>query len=304
VALALDLTAGDPPNRYHPVAWMGSTIARARRLAPQHGRWAPCVAGAVLVVGGVVVWGAVGWLLERGFATLPWPLRWLAEVGVLKTTFALRGLVQASHQVQTALDAGNLLHARHLVSWHLVSRDTSQLTASQVAAATVESVAENTSDGIVAPWLFYVLGGLPAAFAYRFINTADAMLGYRDPQREWLGKVPARLDDLVNLVPARLTALCMLLAALFPGTNAHTAWQIWRRDARRPASPNAGHPMSVMAGALQVELTKAGVYQLGAGQAPPVARDIARAVSLVYRTVALVLVALALGLWVQAACCS
>lgn len=303
VALALDLTVGDPPNRYHPVAWMGSMIARARRLAPQDGRWAPCVAGAVLVIGGVVVWGAVGWLLEHGCATLPWPLRWLAEAGVLKTTFALRGLVRASQQVQTALDAGNLLHARYLVSWHLVSRDTSQLTASQVAAATVESVAENTSDGIVAPWFFYVLGGLPAAFAYRFINTADAMLGYRDPQREWLGKVPARLDDLVNLVPARLTALCMLLAALFPGTNARTAWQIWRRDTRRPASPNAGHPMSVMAGALQVELTKAGVYQLGAGQALPVARDITRAVHLVYRTVALALVVLAIGLGIQAVCC-
>ena len=150
VALALDLTVGDPPNRYHPVAWMGSMIARARRLVPQDGRWAPCVAGAVLVIAGVVVWGAVGWLLERGFATLPGPLRWLAEAAVLKTTFALRGLVQASQQVQMALDVGNLLHARHLVSWHLVSRDTSQLTASQVAAATVESVAENTSDGIVA----------------------------------------------------------------------------------------------------------------------------------------------------------
>ena len=303
VALALDLTVGDPPNRYHPVAWMGSAIAGARRLAPQHGRWAPCAAGAVLVVAGVVVWGAVGWLLERGFAFLPLPLRWLAEAGVLKTTFALRGLGRASQQVRTALEAGNLPQARHLVSWHLVSRDTSQLTASQVAAATVESVAENTSDGIVAPWFFYVLGGLPAAFAYRFINTADAMLGYRDPQREWLGKVPARLDDLVNLVPARLTAVLMLLAAVFPGTNALTAWQTWRRDARCTASPNAGHPMSVMAGALQVELTKAGVYQLGAGQAPPAARDIPRAVHLVYRTVALALGGLAIGLGVQALCC-
>ena len=211
VALALDLTVGDPPNRYHPVAWMGSMIARARRLAPQDGRWAPCIAGAVLVIGGVVVWGAVGWLLERGFATLPWPLRWLAEAGVLKTTFALRGLVRASQQVQTALDAGNLLHAG---TCELASGESRDFPAHRLAGGCrYRRVGGGKHpDGIVAPWFFYVLGGLPAAFAYRFINTADAMLGYRDPQREWLGKIPARrmIWSTLSRRVSRLSACCWL----------------------------------------------------------------------------------------------
>jgi adenosylcobinamide-phosphate synthase len=135
---------------------------------------------------------------------------------------------------------------------------------------------------VVAPWLFYALGGLPAALAYRFINTADAMLGYRDPIHAWLGKVPARLDDVVNLLPARLTAVFIALAASFLGAHARQAWAVWRRDACLTASPNAGHPMSAMAGALGVELEKVGQYRLGAGQALPAAADIARAIRLLY----------------------
>jgi adenosylcobinamide-phosphate synthase len=266
---------------------MGTVIGRGRRLAPRNGRWAPLAYGAALVVGGTALVVALGVVLEQLLSRLPWPLRWLGEAWVLKTTFSLRGLVRATRQVQGALEAGDLTQARYLASWHLVSRDTTQLTASQVAAAAVESVAENTSDGVVAPLLCYVLGGLPAALAYRFINTADAMLGYHTTVYEWLGKVPARLDDLVNLVPARLTAALVVLAAFCLGADARAAWVVWRRDARLTASPNAGHPMSAMAGALRVELEKAGYYRLGTGQAHPTAHDIPRAVRLVYGTVAL-----------------
>lgn len=281
LALLLDLALGDPPNRYHPVAWMGAVIGVARRLAPRQGRLLPCVYGAVLVLGGAVLVGVIGVVLEEVLRILPRPLYWLAEAFMLKTTFALRGLTRAAQQVQEALVAGDVDSARRLVSWHLVSRDTAQLTPPQVAAATVESVAENASDGIIAPLLYYALGGLPAALAYRFINTADAMLGYRDPEREWLGKVPARVDDLVNLVPARLTAGLLLLATQLLGGPTRRAWQVWYRDARQTASPNAGRPMSVMAGALGVELEKVGHYCLGAGQALPRAQDIAVAVRLV-----------------------
>jgi adenosylcobinamide-phosphate synthase len=151
----------------------------------------------------------------------------------------------------------------------------------------VESVAENTSDGIVAPLFFYALGGLPAALAYRFINTADAMLGYRDAVHLWLGKVPARVDDLVNLVPARLTAALLVLASSLLGEEARQAWTVWRRQAGQTASPNAGQPMSAMAGALRVELEKVGHYRLGADQPLPGARDIARAIRLVYGATAL-----------------
>ncbi|MBM3225141.1 MAG: cobalamin biosynthesis protein CobD [Candidatus Tectomicrobia bacterium] len=280
LACLLDLVLGDPPNRYHPVAWMGRSISMARRFAPP---WNPGLAflyGAGIVGAGVLLVGSLGLVVEASLQFLPLPWYWLAEACALKTTFALRGLARAALQVRAALLAGDLERARALLSWHLVSRDTSTLTSSQVAAATVESIAENASDGIVAPLLFYAIGGLPAALIYRFLNTADAMLGYRDPEREWLGKVPARVDDLVNLLPARLTASCFLLATQCMGGPIRRAWGIWWRDAGQTASPNAGRPMSVMAGALGIELEKVGHYCLGAGQALPAARDITGAVRL------------------------
>jgi adenosylcobinamide-phosphate synthase len=204
------------------------------------------------------------------------------EAGLLTMTFSLRGLINAASEVEDALAVGDLTEARRLASWHLVSRDTTALSEPQVAAATIESVAENISDGVVAPLFYYALGGLPAALAYRFVNTADAMLGYRDPSHEWLGKAPARLDDLANLIPARLSAALIVLAAALAGEDARTAWQVWRRDAGETASPNAGHPMSAMAGALDVELEKVGHYRLGAGGRPPASGDIRRAARLIY----------------------
>src|SRR5712691_457457 len=285
LALLLDLVLGDLSNRYHPVAWMGTGIGMARRLAPRQGRWQSCVYGAVVVIGGAVLVGGIGVVVDEVLHFLPRPVYWLAEASIFKTTLALRGLVRAAQQVQEALGAGDLDRARHLVSWHLVSRDTSQLNASQIAAATVESVAENASDGIIAPLVYYALGGLPAALAYRFINTADAMLGYRDPEREWLGKVPARLDDLVNLVPARLTAGLFLLATWLLGGPLRRALMVWWYDAGQTASPNAGQPKSVMAGALGVELKKVGYYYLGAGHALPAAQDIPAAIRLLAWTV-------------------
>jgi adenosylcobinamide-phosphate synthase len=293
LAVLLDVLLGEPPNRWHPVAWMGRFIGTVQRWAPPQGQWERLLYGAAVVIGGVGLVVLLGVLLERLLWHVPWPVAWLVKALGLKLTMSLRGLVQAADEVRQALAQEDLPLARHLLGWHLVSRDTRQLSAAQVAAAAVESVGENASDGIVAPLLFYTLGGLPAALAYRFINTADAMLGYRDAVHMWLGKVPARLDDLVNLVPARLTAALIVLAALLRGENARQAWIVWRRDASLTASPNAGHPMSAMAGALQVELEKVGYYRLGAGQPLPGAQHIARATRLLYGTTALGVVVLA-----------
>lgn len=294
LALLLDLMRGDPPNRFHPVAWMGTAIAAARRRAPQGGRLARFGYGAWLALGGAMTAAGLGYLLERGCARLPAPWGWLAEAGLLKMTFSVRGLACAAGEVEAALEAESLPEARRRLSWHLVSRDTTMLSASQVAAATVESVAENSSDSLVAPLFYYAAGGLPGALAYRFLNTADAMLGYRDPAHEWLGKAAARLDDVANLAPARLTAGLLALAAALLGEDAGRAWRIWRRDAGKTASPNAGHPMSAMAGALGVELEKAGHYRLGAGQHPPRPGDISRAVRLMRVATALFVGLLAL----------
>jgi adenosylcobinamide-phosphate synthase len=294
LALLFDLLLGDPPNRYHPVAWMGTAIAAALRRAPERGPLDKFLFGALLVAGGAVTAAGLGYFLERACARLPGPWGWLAEAGVLKMTFSVRGLTRAAREVEAALEAGSLPEARRRLSWHLVSRDTNTLSASQVAAATVESVAENTSDGLVAPLLYYAWGGLPGALAYRFTNTADSMLGYRDAAHEWLGKAPARLDDLANLLPARISAGLIVLAAALLGEDAGRAWGIWRRDAGRTASPNAGHPMSAMAGALGVELEKVGHYRLGAGGRPPAPEDIRRALHVMRAAVALLVALLTL----------
>jgi len=285
LALLLDALFGDPPNRWHPVAWMGSAIARAQRYAPSPD--APparqmLFGGAVVASGGMGV-AAAGALLARWITRLPRPMGWMLEAALLKTTFSLRGLSRAAGQIADALAEEDLPAARHWLSWHLVSRNTDDLDAAQIAAATIESVAENASDGVIAPLAFYVAGGLPAALAYRFLNTADAMLGYRDVAREWLGKLPARADDAANLIPARVTALLIVAAA---GKDAPRAWRIWRRDAHLTASPNAGHPMSAMAGALGVRLEKSEHYALGADLRPPRPDDIPRAVRLLRTTVA------------------
>jgi adenosylcobinamide-phosphate synthase len=279
LALLFDALLGDPPNRFHPVAWMGSAIAATKRHAPERGNGWRFAYGAALDVTGMCLAAGIGYVLTRLLALLPAPLRWSGEAVVLKMVFSLRGLGAAAGQVEAALGANDLAEARRLVSWHLVSRDTSALDASQVTAATVESVAENTSDGVIAPLFYYALGGLPAALAYRFCNTADSMLGYRDPEHEWLGKAPARLDDAANLIPARLTALLFIMAS-FWGADARRARRVWWRDRRKTASPNAGHPMSAMAGALGVELEKVDCYCLGQGQRAATAADVGRSVRL------------------------
>jgi adenosylcobinamide-phosphate synthase len=290
LAACMDLTIGEPPNRIHPVVWMGQLIAALRRWAPRQGRIrALLYGGALMLISGVLVAG-LGLLLQQVLDRLPWLLSGLVEAAILKTCFSWRGLAAAARQVQQALIQHNLPQARHLLGWHLVSRDTTALSASEVAAATIESVAENASDSLVAPLFYYVIGGLPGALLYRLINTADAMLGYRDEEREWLGKIPARLDDVVNVVPARLTAWLIVAVAFLYRHDGRQAWHIWRRDAKQTASPNAGHPMSAMAGALGVELVKIGHYRLGDGLKPPVHTDIARAISILYGIAVLMLV--------------
>ena len=276
-ALLLDWLVGDPSNRWHPVAWMGSVIYRLRKDAPARGKFV--YGGIIAWGGGLIVWG-LAWFALRLTDRLPPPLNWLVRAWLLKTTISLRGLNHAAHEVETALRADDLPEARRLLSWHLVSRDTSQLDPAQIAAAAIESVAENTSDGIIAPLLWYGVGGVPAALTYRYLQTCDSILGYRDSEREWLGKIPARTDDLLNLIPARLTALCIVL--LRP-----RGWRVWRQDARLTASPNAGHPMSATAGVLDIELEKVGHYRLNPGAKSPETDDIRRSRHLMFGAVGL-----------------
>jgi adenosylcobinamide-phosphate synthase len=297
LALLLDHCFGDLPNRWHPVVWMGTMIVVARRYAPVTGAAAQFAYGAMVVLSGVLLIGGVGAIVARLCRLLPAPLNWLVEAALLKQTVALRGLAQAAHAVAEPLALGNEDEARHQLSWHLVSRETTTLDAPRIAAATIESVAENSSDGVIAPLFYYAVAGLPGAVVYRWLNTVDSLWGYRDPGREWLGKAGARADDLANWLPARLTALLLITAAGLRGHSGE-AWMIWRRDASLTASPNAGQPMSAMAGALGVELEKVEHYRLGVGLTLPHVEDIRRAVGLLQSAVLVGMVVSGAALWI------
>ena len=196
-------------------------------------------------------------------------------------------------QVARALRARDLVEARRLVGYHLVSRPTSDLDDGRVASAAIESAGENLTDAFVAPLMFYLAFGLAGAYVYRTINTADAMIGYRDEELEYFGKAAARLDDILNLIPARLAALAIAACAGLVRGDARGAWRIMLRDRGRTASPNAGWTMSAMAGALDIVLEKPGTYRLGEGPLPQ-AGDVERSVRLLLAS-ALGLTGLMLG---------
>ena len=271
VALGLDVL-GEPPAAWHSVVWYGKLIRRLERAAPQ-GHVPQVLYGVVMLVlaapAALLPAAIVHWLakriraeaIQRGCPSGGLILYALIEGLGLKPCFALCMLAGAGRSVRLSLEQGDLPAAQHALQ-SLVSRERSQLTIELAGAAAIESLAENLSDSIVAPLFYYTLFGLPGAAAYRLFNTFDSMVGYHG-QYEYLGKAAAWLDDVLNALPARLTALCIIALAPLFGGNRLKAWRTWRRDARRTASPNAGHPMAAAAGALGLQLEKVGYYRLG-----------------------------------------
>ena len=285
LALALDLVGREFPNRLHPTVWIGYTVKVAERVAPR-GRVGGLAVGALMALLIPAFWAGAAWLAGWGLKELH-PLAYLL-VGalLLKSTFAVGMLHRVAAQTRALVSGGDLPSMRENMR-ALVSRDVSNMTPQQAIAATVESVSENTTDSFIGVWLAFALFGLPGALAYRAINTLDSMIGYRG-EYEYLGKAAARLDDLVNLVPARLTAFLLAVgSAVLPGQSVVDAFRIMWRDHSRTASPNAGWTMSGMAGALGVELEKEGHYRLGDATRPLEPADITRAVQSMYLVAAL-----------------
>lgn len=261
LALAFDFVLGEFPNPVHPVFWVGKVISLESRLAPRHGRRAQLLygAGIVILTVGLLAVGVYFFLdYLEGVNT---PVYLLVAAFLLKSTFSIKGLRRAALRVRDFLEEGDLNRAKTQLG-SLVSRDTSQLDEPQLISATVESTAENASDSFVAPLLYFLLLGVPGAVAYRVVNTFDAMIGYHG-KYEYLGKVAARLDDVVNFIPSRISALLIVAAAYLLREDGKRAWRVMLRDHGRTESPNAGWPMSATAGALRTRLEKVGHYQLG-----------------------------------------
>ena len=280
----VDILLGDPPNRFHPVAWMGNAIGLVRRSAPKSGEVVRFGWGMALVFGGMVFIGILGWLIQRACQSCPALVSIFVQAIVLKCSFSISSLAKAAKGVSTALRNEDIAAARHQVAYHLVSRDVSKLDESKLSAATIESIAENTSDSVIAPLFYFAIAGLPGALVYRFVNTCDAMLGYRTAELEWFGKVAARTDDVLNWLPARITAVLILLVGGIRNGSFRKATRIWMRDHRLTASPNAGHPMSAASGVLGVVLEKEGHYVLGASESYPTAATIEQSIRLLWKT--------------------
>ena len=249
------------------MAWIGGALGAGRRRLAQGSPSRLLVSGALLTLAVTALAAGVGWMVGEISARLG-ALGLLLEALGLKSMLSLRGLAEAARAVSRDLDRSDLTAARATVGRHLVSRPTAGLDESHVASATIESVAENLTDALVAPLLFYLALGLPGVVAYRVVNTADAMIGYREGALEHFGKVAARLDDLLNLIPARLAAAALVAAAAVTGADARRAFDVMWRDHSRTASPNAGWTMAAMAGALGIVLEKPGHYRLGEGRLP------------------------------------
>jgi adenosylcobinamide-phosphate synthase len=292
----------------HPVSWIGALIAALdstlnRPDTSFAARRAAGVATVLLLLAGTL---AVGALLEMVARDLPY-LGFAVAVLVVATLIAVGNLDQHVRAVSAELRAEGLAGGRRSIA-KIVGRDPDALDEAAVCRAAIESLAENASDGVTAPALWFLVGGLPGIIAYKAINTADSMIGHMSERHRAFGWAAARLDDLVNLPASRLTGLLFVAAAAtVPGASAPSAWRAYRRDARLHRSPNAGWPEAAMAGALGLRLAGPRVYGgvlvddhwMGDGRAEATAQDIDRAL-LIYRTAfggALLLVA-ALGLLV------
>ena len=296
----LDAVFGDPAWLPHPVVLMGKCISklekalRARFPKTQQGE---LLAGAVLAfclpVGTFLVTSAVCLLAAK---ISPW-LGLAVQMFWCGQALAAKGLVQESRNVYNELVKPDLPAARKAVS-RIVGRDTENLTAEGVTKAAVETVAENASDGVIAPLLYMLLGGAPLALTYKAVNTMDSMVGYKNETYLYFGRAAAKLDDVANYIPSRLAALLWVAAAALTGSDAKGAWRIWRRDRRNHASPNSAQTESACAGALGVQLAGTAYYfgeyypkpTIGDALRPIEPQDILRADRMMYAASVLALV--------------
>ena len=296
----LDLIFGDPHSLPHPICLIGNFISFLERNLRKIFGFSN---NGLLFGGGVLVLIVISTCFVLPYALLylagmvnPW-LAFALETLMFYQIFATKCLRDESMKVYYALQKGDLDEARLMLSW-IVGRDTKNLSEAEVTKGAVETIAENTADGIIAPMLYMFLGGAPLAFLYKGINTMDSMVGYKNEKYLYFGRCAAKLDDVANFIPARITGLLMIGAAYFLNLDAERAWKIFRRDRYNHLSPNSAMTESVAAGALNIQLGGGHFYfgkwvhkdTIGDDIRPVKAEDIVATNNLLYMTAILSLI--------------
>lgn len=255
-AFLVDIVVGDPRSRMHPVVLVGNLISSLEKLLYHEADTdnKKMVKGALLAAFVLVFAYHMAYLLVQLSSQAGNPLLdTIVQALILSFTISPRSLSEAGRELFQLLEDGNLEKARFKVGW-IVGRDTDKLSPAEVTRATVETIAENTVDGVIAPLFFFAVGGVPLAVLYRAANTMDSMLGYKNDRYLFFGRVPARLDDILNYIPARICGVLFVISAMLLGFDYRAAWRIMLRDARKHPSPNGGWAEASVAGALGIRL--------------------------------------------------
>ena len=265
LALGLDFAVGDPKSKFHPTAWIGTLIAKLTPFAKNSEK----LGGVFLVLIVTTIVSGVLIALDFGIKLITidyisFILSILIGTILLKTTIAIRGMEKHVIAVVESIECNNIEAARDNLAL-IVKRNTKTLDKNHVLSGVLESVSENTVDGVTGPLFYYALFGLPGAFVYRAVNTIDSMIGYKNSIFKNVGWFGANCDKVLNFIPARLTALMMVLGAMIIGNDWRKSYQIMTRDGSKTESPNAGYPMAALAGALQTKFEKIDHYILGEG---------------------------------------
>ena len=312
-ALVLDLIFGDPKNRYHPTAWIGGLIAKLTPLGQNQNQKLEKMGGIFVVTIPIGIVVSLLLILDLGISLIS--ADWITLVVsvlmgalLLKTTIAIKGMERYALAVVESLEMNNLDSARDNLSM-IVKRNTSNLDKNHVISGVLESVSENTVDGITGPLFYYAIFGLPGAFVYRIINTADSMIGYKTEIFKNLGWFAATCDTILNYIPSRLTGLIMIISAAILQNNWKESYKIMIRDGKKTESPNAGYPMAALAGALGTKFEKVNHYKLGNGERTLTKEHVHSAISIMKLTsvlffgiviVPIVTVLTFIGWWIHA----
>lgn len=257
IAIIIDLIFSELPNSLHPVVLMGNYLSYFWKRRIGKSKSSLFIWGLLIIISGIIIFGSVYFI-----KFLPEYISIIITIVILPNMFSIRRLFQVSKIIEKELISGNLVEARKLTSYHLVSRDTSQLSEDEISCCVIESITENMTDSITSPVFYYLIFGLPGAVICRFINTADAMIGYRYGDFEYGGKIAARFDDFIHLIPSRISLIFLTISSILFKKNPLKALKGAIKGCKQTSSPNAGVTIGAAAYLFGLNLKKEGCYNL------------------------------------------